>query len=83
MVQLNLVIKFLQMPRVDWAATECTANLYGYKTSAKTGEVCRLIWLATALVKLELLNAFSFAFGPLAQYMRAQTAIKNVASLRA
>ena len=82
-VQLNLVIKFLQMPRVDWAAIECTANLYSYKTSAKPGEVCRLVWIATALMKLELLDAISTAFGPLAQYMRAQSAIKNVASLRA
>ena len=40
-VQLNLVIKFLRKPRVDWAATECTANLYSYRLPAKRGEVCR------------------------------------------
>ena len=65
-VQLNLVIKFLRKPRVDWAATECTANLYSYKISAKPGEIYRLIWLATALIKLELLDAISTVFGPLA-----------------
>ena len=81
MVQLNLVIKFLQMPRVDWAAIECTANLYSYKTSAKPGEVCRLIWVETALMKFELLNAFFMKFRLVAQLKRAQAAIKNIASL--
>ena len=40
-MQLNLVIKFLRKPRVDWAATECTANFYSDKTPAKPGKVCR------------------------------------------
>ena len=40
-LQLNLVIKFLRKPRVDWAATECTANFYSYKTFAKHSEIYR------------------------------------------
>ena len=40
-MQLNLGIKFFQKPRVDWVATECTANFYSEKTPAKPGEVCR------------------------------------------
>ena len=80
-MQLNPVIKFLRKPRVDWTATECTANLYSYKTSAKPGGVCRLISLATALLKVELFEAISSAFGPLAQLKRAQAATKNIAEL--
>jgi hypothetical protein len=66
-LQLNLGIKFLRKLRVDWAAAECTANLYSYKTSAEPGEVCRLIWIAAALMHLELLRAIFLVFGPVAQ----------------
>ena len=45
-LQLNLGIKFLQEPHVDWAGIECAAHLYRYKNFVKPGEVCLLIRIA-------------------------------------
>jgi hypothetical protein len=91
-LQLNLGIKFLRKSRVDWAADECTADLYSYKTSAKPGDACSLICISDSTDQPGMLDTASMAqtvpaqrsrfaqrFRSLAHILRAQAATKNIA----
>jgi hypothetical protein len=46
-LMLILGIESLREPQLDWAGTQCTARLYGYKNSAKPGAI--LEWVDRGL----------------------------------